>query len=118
MFKLVIDRKRWHRGAMKDGNDSSLRVKATGNMCCLGQFALAAGATERQITDQPGPNNIQRQTRNNALKHKFFKKLYEDPNTCYNLMETNDKVCMSDRMREFRLKRLFKKIEVAVTFKG
>lgn len=93
LLKVVVDRSLWFRGQGSD--DSLLLNRNTGQMCCLGFAALAAGLKEKDIEDRSAPSDIE------IVAPKKFEGLvqpsrypdtqrYDNSDVCQTLMSTND----------------------------
>lgn len=110
--KFTVKRKKWFRGK---GSWNSNLLNSSGNMCCLGFYALACGFEKSDIIDKLDPTNIIRHI-DCIWKTKLLDK-FGNSAACYDLMSINDEGSISDKEREAKLKTLFKKMGVAVTFK-
>lgn len=116
-MKLVIDRAKWYRG---QGSGDSALLLGDGTMCCLGFYAKALGAADRDILgviDPKGP----------SVREVF-------PDWCYYanvpvpsrkrvsddilaLVEINDDP-NHEKTREVRIKEIFAKHGIEVEFIG
>lgn len=105
-----INRAKWARGG--EGGQSAL-LNEDGNKCCLGFYALACGAKPNQIAGHGCPED--------AWPVKAGRWLLEDGKDspdCYELVNVNDNVNLTDANREEEIKRIFKKHRVEVKFFG
>ncbi|MHA2068143.1 MAG: hypothetical protein ACXABY_27595 [Candidatus Thorarchaeota archaeon] len=90
------------------GNSALLNNE--GNMCCLGFFGEACGLSHARMIDQAEPDDVGRN------KHRNYPKL--DYKVWEQFMSVNDNSQISDRQRQDRLRKLFKKIGYKVSFKA
>jgi hypothetical protein len=121
--KFTIDRSKWACGP--NGSTSvlgNLLRDDDGRMCCLGFYAIACGATEKEILGRGdyedstiGPSTIAK------LPTDLVKPLPEDTvvsSTVHDkLIRANDAKTTRAR-REARIKKLFKSIGVTLRFAG
>jgi hypothetical protein len=119
-MKLVIERKRWLRGA-----DNSALLRDDGLMCCLGFYGEACGIGSDDMLDTADPEEC-----GTAVLSMWpawllgFKNDSDDPddgflrNTgdCGRLIEANDDNRLTDAVREQRIAAIFAKHGVEVEF--
>lgn len=109
MIKVVVDRKKWHRGKTNIGS-KLLRKDRT--MCCIGFLAREMGCKPRDIRGKPVLASVQFM----PVKYHDFAADYNDLlDTAY---ETNDDIQLNDKIREARLKKLGLRMGVKFTFKN
>ena len=105
---FTVSRRRWLRG---DLHDSSLHRKSDHKQCCLGFLAREAGCSLNAIKGLGTPSEL----KDIRLKKLVDVNGYDTP-TCDKLIEVNDDPSFSDKIREKKLKSLFKRIGVKVNF--
>jgi len=114
--KVKISRKTWLRGSM-----DSYMVNTIGQMCCLGFAAnQISRISKKRMRLKSGPEDVY-QTR--SFLTFLGQSYYGDDgvvvldNTFANqAMVINDNCQISDKVREYQLKRLFKKNDIELTF--
>ena len=134
-MKLVIDREKWARG---NGMSRLLFDKScgdiSGTMCCLGFLALECGFKKKNISmkytfrelnkNHPKiskrlPEELQPIKTKDKRNDKHF---WESSDMAAQLMSLNDSrdhykgKKITEKMREYKLKRKFKSIGIEVTF--
>lgn len=111
MEKLVIDRSRWLRG---EGGDYSKLLRSGDNkMCCLGFYLRNLGYSDENIEDLCTPNSVLTATTVSWLLKDGG--VYNSDDSC-ELMKVNDTKAVTPQEREDRVKELFLKNGVEVTF--
>ena len=102
-MELVINRKRWMRGT-----DEGLLLSSTSRrMCCVGFYARKLGMKPCEISDIPGLEDTKRgRDVCTWVDHNDLGKLYN----------VNDESTITDREREAKIRKLFKKHGVRVKF--
>jgi hypothetical protein len=119
-MKLVIVREKWLRG---DDWHSTLR-NDEGSMCCLGFYCRArripikalighadpAGLDDKAV--RKVPSLVCRVKDDEQGDEQFY-----NSSISVDLMDANDSATIRDSVREKRITRLFKKIDVEVTFR-
>ena len=114
MDKFVIDRSKWLRGEGPKGFSVLLR-RSDRKMCCLGFYGEHLGVSRRKLIDIGNPPVIKRFGElAPALVSTHDKSC--NSSVCDQIIRVNDSQEISDKMREYRLKRLFKSIGVNVEF--
>lgn len=135
--ELVIKRKNWVNGDVlakeekvdpDNAHGSSLR-RIDGKQCCLGFYAKQIGFTNTQILNVGTPCSLIRNSSNangrkfTELSGKLIKEShwgYEDNRLCDQLVAVNDRLpkgkYKDPKYRETRIAKLFKEIDVKVTF--
>jgi len=124
-MKLVIKRKTWLRGAT-GGSGSSCLLDDKGRMCCLGFFGRARGLRPKEIRNVGTPSGVCEYDDKAVVKifgplvvlqeYKESEGYVEDSDLADHLMTANDDEDISDKSRETKIKKLFAKIGVKVTF--
>lgn len=104
---FVIDRKKWKRG--KKGS-AKLFNGINGLKCCLGFYAEACGIPSQDLNQQARYEFML-----DDHKCKIPKAVQENEDQ---FIALNDTGSVTGRRREDRLRRLFKKYGVTVSFKG
>ena len=105
---LTIDRRKWLRG--EDFNSALLRSDDK-KMCCLGFFCLSRDI--RKIADVSEPVDLSYQQRQRIPE--LFDNQHQN-HVCEKLMVNNDSPELSEKVRETRITKWFKKIGVNVKF--
>lgn len=131
-MKLTIDRRKWGRGEMAAqtekeklvsesrlliGEDSSRGViEAVGKMCCLGFLGRKCGINQDALLDKCMPSNVEIEpTRNKTVWNSLIDNTH-NTQVASDLAHINDSLNISEKMREFKIKRKMKKIGVEVIF--
>ena len=96
-------------GEQIDLGDSAL-LNNNGNVCCLGFFGESCGVSHARMLGKIEPDDVDRN------KHRNYPKL--DYDVWAKFMSVNDNCGLTDRQRQDRLRRMFKKIGYKVSFKG
>ena len=111
-MNLVVKRSKWLRGAGPNG-DSYLLHPTNRRMCCLGFLARAVGYKPCEIKGTHTPAYVK-----DPSKFPAAIVSGDDDNTllCDDMMDTNDSATLNDTQREYKLTRLFKKADIAITF--
>lgn len=108
MFQLpksfTVLRSRWLRGC---GSEYSYLYRhGDAKMCCVGFLARAGGLRAKEIDNVRGLEDVLTIDLGPTLHHELSE-----------IYGTNDDKLLSDKARESRLKHLFAKLGVRVTFK-
>jgi hypothetical protein len=118
---FTIDRAKWLQGglAKRDPKKFSTLRNSKGEMCCLGFYSKACGATG--LTDMGLPNELAPSERK-KLHQDLFKTGFDGYVTisklCGEAVEANDDEHLSDTRREQRVTARFAKLGIKVKFKG
>jgi len=111
--KFRVNRKEWLRG--KGSHDSCLLREEDGQKCCLGFYALAKGINKKHILDVSSPGEmLPRKSGGNMIPE--LSDSGGDNAFCTELMMINDDEKLSDKVREKRLKQVFKTLGVVAEF--
>lgn len=110
MLKLIIKRSKWLRG--EDNWKSYLLRKDDKKMCCLGFLALKSGHTNKEVLNIQIPSEIQK---DNKFPHNIIKN-GRCTKTCFSLMGVNDDGNIDEAKREYKLTKLFKRINIRAQF--
>lgn len=103
--EITIKRKKWLRG---EGVDKSLLLRADGKMCVLGQYLNQCGVKRAQLRGNAAPWEVgELPARARWLNH---------PPTVTLICAANDTTKWADIAREWRLKQLFGRFHVRLTF--
>lgn len=128
--KLVITRSKWFRGKMDgrsslliDPEDSYSITENVGKMCCLGFYGRQiCGLNLKDLRGQGTPEDVKKWPSDDPLVIKpTSQQGYPytlDSTICHEMVKTNDNKKITEKQREARLTKLFKKIGVNVTFKA
>lgn len=127
-MKLIIDRKKWVNGSNRSSKSfgTSMLLNGKNKMCCLGFLGQACGLDDADMLGVGTPAGIS-DDKVSLVKGTYFRKLFTvekntrhkfQTNVCYDLVNTNDDNNISNKERESKLKVLFKKIGVNVSFVG
>lgn len=110
MKTFPIPRSKWARGGI---NGQSALLNYDGNMCCLGWFAKANGATDEQMEGVSSPCYF-------PMSKSVDKKLQQalaplvrgisDSRLCVQMINSNDNEDHSESFREAELTKLFAEI--------
>ena len=94
-------------------------MRNDGKMCCLGFLGKACGATDKQIYMINTPEEADKVKWPEFLIETLSSDLTGNSDICNHLMIINDSQDknLSDREREKKLKEIFKKNGIQVTFK-
>jgi len=127
--KFVIDRRYWLRGSRVN----SCLINNSGNMCCLGFYAIACGLDKKTIRNLACPQTAVSATKGDVVpnihgkyvtrssdsiwKTKLVGSYDVNTPTCQELMEINDSN-LSDEEKEKKITSNFKKLGIQVTFKN
>jgi hypothetical protein len=127
MKKFTIDRTRWYRGQGPD--ESALRRKQDGCMCCLGLYLEACGVDPEGLTEKKYPSGVtalipeeaQWLLAKGARPAKVAALKADDPGLAdYSattlLATTNDDRKLSERVRENEVCALFAANGIEVSF--
>jgi hypothetical protein len=124
---FIVDRSKWYRG-----RDNSCLLKPGNKMCCLGFYAEACGIDRKLLRDVSTPGDVSllmsgEEDSNGKRVHQKSDMVWEtklvhgkdkqNSKTCDEMMKVNDDTYTTDKVRETKLKALFKKIGIAVRFK-
>lgn len=115
-IKFTVRRKNWLRG----NTDTSTLLNDTGSMCCLGFLGRACGIKQKDLLFRDTPAScadIAESYPKSIVKKKKDKTWYVNSDICFQIMNINDKDKLSLSERESKLKTLFKKAGIEVTFK-
>lgn len=105
---LTIDRSKWIRG--KGSSLSRLYIPITGQMCCLGFWALDNGFTLEQISGQAVPDMVDPEKAHKlglleiCQNHSFGRSIQGE------LTGTNDDVNITDEQREAIITKAFQQL--------
>lgn len=120
--ELVIDRKRWLRGEEK----SALVRKFDKKMCCLGFLGRACGIRRKDMVAVARPERLNSSSdikKWPAWLVSFIEMpawqdadYFDTGRLGQQLMSLNDNQEISDKMREYKLKRKFKSVGLEVEF--
>jgi hypothetical protein len=116
MKSFTVRRKKWARGGI---NGEAALLNDEGCMCCLGFAACQISRIPKTILfDEGEPNGVYKS--NSFLT--VLEKLEDDSTEVSNndlanrAMAINDDTDISDKMREAKLKRLFRKHKIIINF--
>ena len=107
-MELVIERSKWLRGQ----KDSYLLHPDNGTMCCLGFLGCAVGLSKKVIKGQGVPSEV----KTNKWPELINSKYAHSTDLCDKIVVTNDSILTTDKAKERKLKALFKKADIHVTF--
>lgn len=118
MKEFTVYKDSWIRGDGFVYNDDGERIylgnsellNNDGNMCCLGFLGESCGVSNARMLGQIEPNDVDRN------KHRNYPELGYD--VWNKFISVNDNFRLTDRQRQDRLRRMFKKIGYKVSFKG
>lgn len=117
-MKLVIDRKRWLRG--EGPADSKLLRGKDNEMCCLGFFGCALGATEDELVGVVDPEDVRLVQWPEWLVENCSDDaggtLLAHTDEAIRLMRINDTKGTPEHEREAAIARIFASHGVEVTF--
>jgi hypothetical protein len=118
LIPLTINRAKWARGGY---NGESRLLNDDGNMCCLGFACRARGFRAENIKDIGTPSSLEgggsRVTRMEKLGPMVTSEFNNSDETDH-AVSINDNQRISDKMREYRLKPILKKLGFAAKFVG
>lgn len=112
VLTTVVSRKKWLRGEQRKGCYSYLRRKGDKKQCCLGFRARVGGAKACEIEGRWSPEQV----KSGPFFTAKFVEDYKDTQLAKDMMNVNDDEDMTDRVREARLKKLFKKAGERIRF--
>ena len=138
LTKLIINRKFWGTGKR---SSKALYDATNHKYCCLGFYSKACGFENKELNNEGTPEELvgnflsdyrydnhcdsDKLSDIKDLPSKFQKILkllgrdtHSNSKICRKLMSANDNPKISDKIREKRISGLFKKIGVAVEYKG
>jgi hypothetical protein len=108
-FAFTIQRSKWIRGY--DHGDSCL-LRDDGCMCCLGFYCIAAGARKEDVLGITTPSSIRR----GGLPRAATWLVDGSSGDCGSLLTDNDSPDLESLARESRIRDLFARHNVRVTF--
>lgn len=120
LIPLTINRAKWARGGY---NGDSMLLNSKGNMCCLGFACRVVGIPANKLKGIGTPQTV---TGVKALTGKLGK-MVEAPSYAKSIVNSddtdaavgvNDDDKISDKMREYKLKPILKKLGFAAKFVG
>jgi hypothetical protein len=122
MKKVTIKRSQWQRGGsdntyeLFEEKDTNLWGAKTSSGCCLGHVLHQAhGKSYKSMRGVYAPDSLaEKEDKNNPLTHKtkslvFDRCDYNCTDFAEEAIRINDDNMISDKMREYRLKLLFKR---------
>lgn len=121
LIPLTINRKRWARGG-KNGEAALLNRES--NMCCLGFACRAIGFSKNDIKDEFSPKGLANISLSACERLDKLVVSGPDGNVWRNSEDTakaiiiNDSGDISDKMREYRLKPILRRLGFDVKFTG
>lgn len=129
-LKLVIDRAKWQRGSIY-GDEAYLLDPESKKMCCLGFLSRACGLGPKTIQglDCPATSELNTKAKEKLMKNPYSSWLFDEDgdfdtaqsDDCVKAINFNDRnvtESFTERDREKRIKTLFAKHNISVTFKG
>lgn len=103
LVKVCIDRQTWCRGDKNLASDEGSYLLTDKNTrCCLGFDLKCRGYTDKKLKYKPSPWEV------GVIKG--LSSVDDNTHICQKMMEINDDDSISDKMREYRLKQLARKI--------
>jgi hypothetical protein len=116
-LEFTIDRSKWGRGYLlgdDDGNET---------MCALGFLGKKLGIPKKELRNHSTPFGLCNENEKNKKKLGELGLLkclgdgeVTDSGIANQIMNTNDKLSIHNRLREKRLRELFRKIDIKVNF--
>lgn len=116
MKQLIIDRSKWRTGGRpySDKLGPTQLLNREGYMCCLGFYCIQLGnKKEEEILGVTAPYGVEDTT---GLEFLVNRTLDINSKFSCEAIEQNDNDLILDKEREERIKELFKRIDVEVTF--
>jgi hypothetical protein len=115
---VTIDRSKWLHG--EGWEVSRLLRKSDKKMCCVGFFALACGAKEKDILEKSIITNLDEGSSVSYTKMPAFPDSLKSSNNIefQSLYNVNDDKTYDNKMREIRIKNIFASFGVKVIFIG
>ncbi len=115
MKKFTVITSKWFRGNGIGG--SYLYRPEDGKMCCLGFLGEACGLSKEELANHPTPGSVSNPEKFPSELIKDNGGLYKDNSTLsLKLMLLNDSVHILEQERRSELAKLFKSIDIEVTF--
>ncbi len=126
LIPLTINRKKWARGGL---NGEAALLNDQGNMCCLGFACRASGVAAKTLDGYGFPEDLASEVKQPERLGKKLGKLVEVTreenivtfNNTAGVVQAqgvNDDDTISEKMREYKLKPILKKLGFDVTFVG
>ena len=114
-FSFVINRAKWLRPTKANPRPESQLLDAEGKMCCVGIFLRACKMPKKVLLHHGVAADL---TMPLPKRGRFLLEEPYNSELAHRLYQTNDRVGISAKTREFKIKSLFARANVAVTFVG
>ncbi len=114
MDKLVIDRKIWLRG--REAFKNSQLLRNDNKRCCVGIYLGQCGVKDKFLKGQDYAIGVPASKLPDEAKWLIDFSDYLNSDDAHRLYQINDQPEMSEKMREYLVKRKFKKYGIAVEF--